>query len=196
MSLESQFIRAFVAIELPEEIRSCLGAVQSELQDILPRHSTAWSKPHNIHLTLRFLGNVSWPQIPHLQSNLSQAVAGFGPLDLICERLGCFPDLRYPRVVWAGVHDAKERLQQLQHRVSEAAREFAGKPADEPFVGHITLARPKQIKRPDAERLAGFVNAAATRTFGNWHAREILLLRSELASSGSTYHELARARLG
>jgi 2'-5' RNA ligase len=191
-----QLIRAFVALPLPPEVLARLTEIQRELRAVLPHLSTAWPKPENLHLTLRFLGNVSVAQLPQLQTQLVQTVTGFGPLDLSCERLGCFPDLRFPRVVWAWVHDANERLQQLQQRINAAVLEFAEKPAEARFVGHITLARPKQIKRADAEQLARFVTAAANRSFGTWRAAEVLLLRSELTPRGSRYHELARLTLG
>lgn len=184
-----------MAISAPTEVLATLAEVQRELKTLLPRHSTAWTKPGNLHLTLRFLGNLSAPAVPELEQRLRAALAGFGAFDLICERLGCFPDLRSPRVVWAWVHDATERLQQLQRRVDAAVREFAGKPAEARFVGHITLARPKQIKRPEAERLAQFLEASVNRRFGNWTTREVWLLRSELSPGGSKYHALARLGL-
>jgi 2'-5' RNA ligase len=192
---ESPTIRAFVAIHVPPAVLTHLAEVQRELKALLPRHSTAWTKPENMHLTLRFLGNVATEHVAELQTRLRTKLAGFNELDLICERLGCFPDLRYPRVVWAWVHDANERLQQLHRGIDEAVREFAEKPTEARFVGHITLARPKQIKRPDAERLARFVETAVARKFGEWPVREVLLLRSELSTNGSKYHELARIGL-
>ncbi|HEX5219412.1 MAG TPA: RNA 2',3'-cyclic phosphodiesterase [Verrucomicrobiae bacterium] len=195
MTPEPKAIRAFIAIRAPETVLARLAEVQRELKELLPPRSTAWTKPDNMHLTLRFLGNVAATNVPEVAIRLRNALAAFGKLDLACERLGCFPDSRYPRVVWAWVHDAHGRLQELHRCVDEAVREFAEKPAEARFVGHLTLARPKQIKRPDAERLARFVEAAVKRSFGQWSADEILLMRSELSPGGSKYHELARIRL-
>jgi RNA 2',3'-cyclic 3'-phosphodiesterase len=188
--------RTFVAIAVPEEVRTELLAAQHDLQTVLPRQAAAWSKPDNMHLTLRFLGNVAATRVLELTNKLRPALTGFGALELICERLGCFPDLRFPRVVWAWVHDEAERLPQLQLRIEAVVREFAEQPAESRFVGHITLARPKQIKRPEAERLARFVEGAVGRTFGRWRAKEVLLLRSELSPGGSKYVELAGFPLG
>ncbi len=195
MNAESRFYRIFVAIELPETVRAKLIAVQRELKSVMPRHSTAWPKPENLHLTMRFLGNVLADRVGPLHHNLATVLSEFGALNLKCERLGCFPDLRFPRVVWAWVHDATDRLQQLHQRIDAGVREFAEKPAEARFMGHVTLARPKQIKRADAERLAKFVEAAVHREFGHWQADEVLLLRSELSAAGSRYHELARISL-
>ncbi len=176
LSPESKFIRAFVAIQLPEDVRAVLRAAQAELKEVLPRNSTAWTRPANMHLTLRFLGGVESARLPELQLKLREALAGFGPLDLICERLGCFPDLRFPRVVWAWVHDAEERLAQLHRRVDSAVAGFAEKPAEARFTGHV-----------NAERLAGFVERAVERKFGDWSCREVELIRSELSPGGSQY---------
>ena len=195
MSLESKVIRAFVAIQLPAEVRAGLRDAQAELKEVLPLKSTAWARPANMHLTLRFLGNVDSGRLPELQLKLREALACFRPLDLICERLGCFPDARFPRVVWAWVHDAEERLAQLHRRVDEAVAGFAEKPAEARFTGHVTLARPKQIKRADAERLAGFVERAVERKFGNWSCREMELIRSELSPGGSQYSTIEVFRL-
>jgi 2'-5' RNA ligase len=195
LSPESKVVRAFVAIKLPTEVRAALGDVQAELKEVLPRNSTAWTRPANMHLTLRFLGDVASSRLPELQLKLREALTGFGSLDLVCERLGCFPDLRFPRVVWAWVHDVEERLAQLHRRVDEAVAGFAEKPAEARFTGHVTLARPKQIKRADAERLAGFVERAVERKFGNWSGREVELIRSELSPGGSQYSTIEVFRL-
>ena len=190
MSPESPVIRTFVAIQLPDGVRAALRDVQAELKPAMPPNSMAWVRPENMHLTLRFLGGVAPAKLPALQSRLRAALTGSGPLDLICERLGCFPDLRFPRVVWAWVHDAEERLEELHRRVDEAVAEFAEKPAEPRFVGHITLARPKQIKRADAGRLAEFVERAVNREFGLWTCREVELIQSELSAAGNRYTTL------
>jgi 2'-5' RNA ligase len=188
-------VRLFVAISLPEEVRWELDKVQGELKTLLPRLAATWTKPAGMHLTLRFLGNVPFERVPELSQRLSVALAGFGGLDLICERLGCFPDLRYPRVMWAGIHDEASRLILLFHRIDEAVSAFAEKPAEQRFTGHVTLARLKQISRPDAGRLARFVEGAAQRQYGRWTAKAVALIQSNLSQTGATYTELGCAAL-
>jgi len=167
-----------------------LAAVQGELKQVLPRHSASWTRPESMHLTLRFLGSVASAQMPQLSDQLKATLAGFGELALTCERLGCFPDLRYPRVVWAWVHDEADALTRLFHRIDEAVSEFAEKPAEQRFTGHITLARMKQIKRPDAECLAQFVGGAVKRQFGKWTAKSVCVIQSHLTQTGATHTEL------
>jgi 2'-5' RNA ligase len=183
-------LRLFVAIQLPAAVRAALGAAQAELRGLMPPRSTAWTRPENLHLTLRFLGKVSAARLGEVKTRLHAALAGFGPLNLNCERLGCFPDLRFLRVIWAWIHDAAERLPELHRQVDAAVREFSERTADERFVGHVTLARPKLIKRTDAERLARFLEGAANRQFGNWRCAEVELVSSELAADGARYTTL------
>ena len=190
MNSEDRTARVFVAIQLPESIRTALRSVQAELKSLLPHRSTAWARPENMHLTLRFLGNVDVLRLPELQSRLRESLADFGSIELCCERLGCFPDLRFPRVVWAWVHDAPDRLGELAQHPNLAVEGFAKQTAEARFVGHITLARPKQINRQDAQRLAAFVEGAVARQFGCWTCREVELIRSELSTQGSRYTTL------
>ena len=193
--MESKVSRLFVAIALPDAVRALLMAAQRELMPLLPLKSAAWSQPDSMHLTLRFLGNVESTRIPELSQQLGAGLAGFGEFDVVCERLGCFPDLRSPRVVWAWVHDADEHLVRLHRRVNQLVQDFSKQLAAERFVGHITLARPRQIKRPDAERLAQFVARAATRRFGDWHVPSVTLFCSQLSATGARYAELSHAHL-
>lgn len=195
MASESNVIRAFVAIQLPDSVRESLREVQAELQQLLSRNAAAWTNLQNLHLTLRFLGNVDAAKLPALAESLRKSLMNYSPLELVCERLGCFPDLRFPRVIWAWVHDTEERLADLHRRVDRAVAGLAEKPSEPTFTGHITLARPKDIRRPDAGRLAEFVNAAVSREFGRWTCREVELVRSELSPSGSRYTTLDAFRL-
>jgi RNA 2',3'-cyclic 3'-phosphodiesterase len=192
---EAERLRLFIAITVPDEVRAELRKVQGELKTLLPRHPAAWTRPESMHLTLRFLGNVESARVPELSQRLSAVLTGFGELNLICERLGCFPDLRFPRVIWAWVHDIAERLSPLQRRIEEAVSEFAGKPAEAGFVGHVTLARPKQIKRPGAERLARFIEGTVNRRFGQWSASDVSLIQSKLSQAGVNYTEVCRVKL-
>ncbi len=195
MSLEPKFSRLFIAIISPEAVRGKLSDLQRELKPVLPANSTNWTKPENMHLTLRFLGNVESERIPDLVAKLDAGLAGFGEFEVVCERLGCFPDMCYPRVVWAGVHDAGGRLAQLHRQVDEMVAGFAERPAEARFVGHITLARPRQIKRAHAERLAQFIDRATTRSFGRWHVPAVVVIRSQLSAAGASYAELFQANL-
>ena len=148
-----------------------------------------------MHLTLRFLGKVQLENVAELERRLREQVTGFGELDLVCERPGCFPNPRRPRVVGTWVHDAGERLAALHRCVEEAVGCFAEKPAEQNFIGHVTLARPKQITLVEGNRLVHFIERAVGRRFGEWRCREIELIQSELSADGSRYTTLAKVGL-
>lgn len=187
--------RLFLAIALPDGVRAELQKAQNELRALLPSGGIAWTKPENLHLTLRFLGNIDSSRIGELAERIATALAGFGKLHLHCERLGCFPDLQMPRVIWAWVHDAVERLEALHHRIEAVVADLAQFPAETRFVGHVTVARVKQLKRTETERLSRCIASTATRRFGDWDAACVLLVRSELSPAGAIYTELFRANL-
>lgn len=195
MSEAEQKLRVFVALAVPAAVKARLAATQQELRDQLPRHAASWTRTENTHLTLRFLGDMESIQVKALASSLAAAISGFGPLYLVAERLGCFPDLRSPRVVWAWVHDAADRLPDLQQRIVAATAGFTPEPAEKRFVGHLTLARTKQIKRPQAQIVASYVQGAVHRSFGEWTADRIEVMRSELSPDGSRYTCLAELPL-
>jgi 2'-5' RNA ligase len=180
-------LRLFLALPVPSEIKVALATAQNELRNLLAPRAASWTKPGNMHLTLRFLGEVGSDRIEALIASVITATTGFGALPLVAERLGAFPDLRYPRVVWAWAHDEADRVAELQRRVVVATDDFTRERAEERFTGHITLARVKQIKRPQAETIASFIKDAANRQFGAWTAGHLELLRSELSPGGSRY---------
>lgn len=192
MSAGAEKLRLFLALPIPAEVKAGLSAAQDELRQLLPRRTASWTPAENMHLTLRFLGDVDGRRVEALIANVTAATNGFGALPLLSERLGVFPDLRYPRVVWAWVHDEANRLAELQRRVVTATNEFACERAEEKFTGHITLARIKQIKRPQAEVIASFLHHAVNRRFGEWTGEHLELIRSELSPDGSRYTCLAK----
>jgi 2'-5' RNA ligase len=192
MSAGAETLRLFLALPIPPAVKASLCAEQNELRRLLPPRAASWMRAENMHLTLRFLGEVNGQRVESLIARVTAATSGFGALPLVSERLGVFPDLRYPRVVWAWVHDEADRLAELQRRVVTATNEFTCERAEETFTGHITLARIKQIKRPQAEVIACFLQRAANRRFGAWTADHLELIRSELSPDGSRYTCLAK----
>jgi len=192
MSAGAEKLRLFLALPVPAEIKTSLSAAQDELRRLLPPRTASWTRAENMHLTLRFLGDVNGQRVEALIAGVRSVTTGFGAPPLVAERLGVFPDLRYPRVVWAWVHDEVDRLLELQRRLLAATNEFTSERAEEKFTGHITLARIKQIKRPQAEVIASFLQRAVNRRFGEWTGEHLELVRSELSPDGSRYTCLAR----
>ncbi|MGH2536653.1 MAG: RNA 2',3'-cyclic phosphodiesterase [Candidatus Promineifilaceae bacterium] len=133
--------RAFIALPLPASLRQQLGAAALELDEGMPRGTVRWVRPENMHLTLRFLGDSRPEQLASLEGRLDQLARRHAPFALHLDNLGCFPNLRQPRVIWVGLTGFLERLTALQADV-EAAAELLGWPAEgRAFQPHLTLGR-------------------------------------------------------
>jgi RNA 2',3'-cyclic 3'-phosphodiesterase len=194
-AVASTTYRLFVALPIPGPVKAEIERVQVELRRALPDHSARWTKREQFHLTLRFLGNVRAQRVPELVNAARAACRNFPPLKLRAERVGCFPDLRFPRVVWVWVHDETNRLLTFQKAVERATADFAETSAEEDFTGHVTIARTKNIKRPQAEILAKLAQGMAESFFGEWIADGIEIMRSELAPAGARHSCLAAISL-
>lgn len=187
--------RVFIALPIPGPVKDEIVRVQDELRNLLPRRCVRFTKREQFHLTLRFLGNVGSQRVEGLIHEIRAACREFSVLKLRAERIGCFPDLRFPRVVWVSVHDDAERLQTLQKSIDRAASRFTETKAEKDFTGHATIARLNGIKRPQAEALAKLAYGMSKRFLGEWTVNEVEIIRSELSSSGSRYTTLATIRL-
>ena len=106
-------------------------------------------------------------------------------------RLGCFPDLRFPRVVWVWVHDDADQLTALQQAVTQATAKFADNHAEKNFSGHVTIARTHEFKRSEAEILVKLAHSMTGRFFGEWEADKVELMRSELLPDGARHSVVA-----
>jgi RNA 2',3'-cyclic 3'-phosphodiesterase len=187
--------RLFIAVAMPEGVKGKIQEAQAELRRTLPDANVRWSRREQFHLTLRFLGDVEAARLETLGQAIHGACQGFAPLRLRAEAVGCFPDLRHPRVLWTGVRDESDQLPRLQETVELASRDFTTEEKEERFTGHVTLARIKGIKRSEAEALAAAAAGMKERFFGEWTAYKIELMRSELSPQGARHTTLAAVTL-
>jgi 2'-5' RNA ligase len=187
--------RLFVAISLPEEVKDEMQRAQTELRRALPENCVRWAKREQFHLTLRFLGNVPVNRTEALVRSLQEACRRFPVLRLRAERIGFFPNLKSPRVIWVGVHDHENFLPELQEAVVTAVKDFTAEKPEGKFTGHVTLGRAKLIKRPQAEILSKLALDMAEKVFGEWTAAKVEIIRSELLPDGARYMTLAGACL-
>ena len=182
-----EHFRLFVAISLPDDVKNQIERAQEELRRAVPGRGVRWTTREQLHLTLRFLGNVDAQRVGALTEALREACAAFAPLQLRAEGIGFFPDARRPRVVWVGVQDGQGLLPRLQSAVQTATREFTTEEPEDRFTGHVTLGRIKALPRPEEKALAAAGAGIAARLFGEWTAREVELVRSELSPTGARH---------
>lgn len=184
-------MRLFIAIELPETIRTAIAEVQERLKAGGP--SANWTRPEGIHLTLKFLGDVDETRVPAIVRALEDAVRGAGPLTLGVAGAGAFPKGKVPRVLWLGVTGDTERLASLQAAVEEAMTRLGFEREARTFSPHLTLARIKFPKPRDNWQQA--IDGIRAVELGTFEADHISLMQSELRRDGAVYTEVVRAEL-
>ncbi|MGH7247403.1 MAG: RNA 2',3'-cyclic phosphodiesterase, partial [Pseudomonadota bacterium] len=148
-------MRAFIAIDLPEAVRAGLGRKQAEFRaarESRPNDHISWARPEGIHLTLKFLGEISEDQTKQVTESLA-ALGSFEKFAVEIKGFGFFPDARRPRVFWAGL-EAPPALGELAAQVEAAMQTLGFAPETRPFAPHLTLARFKNPKpQPALEAL-------------------------------------------
>jgi 2'-5' RNA ligase len=132
-------MRTFIAIPLPTECRMMLDQLQQGLRAY--KAEVRWTAIPSIHLTLKFLGEVDPGIIPKLSELLEGTSKSERPFRLRLHGLGCFPNLRNPRVIWCGISGETENLARLQQRVETVCAELGFAPEDRAFRPHLTLGR-------------------------------------------------------
>ena len=140
MASAEERVRAFVAIELSDEARRCVGGLVAGLREAGVRGLRPVN-PEGVHLTLKFLGDVSMSQVDAIAAAVEGAAADAQPFDLELRGVGGFPDLRRPRVLWVGVGGDLEALQRLYSAVEAALAPLGFPPEGRAFTPHLTLAR-------------------------------------------------------
>jgi 2'-5' RNA ligase len=182
-------LRCFVAVLLPERVRAGLAAVCAELRG--QTRGLSWVRADNLHLTLRFLGEVEPPVLEDVRDAVRDAAAAVPPFTVSLGGLGGFPPGRAPRVLWAGVLTGREEMTAL-HRALEMALAARGIPEEgRPFHPHVTLGRSR-----DPRGAGGLLSAlGAGPVFGEAPVTALHLMRSELHPRGARYSIVAEAPL-
>lgn len=193
MAANEKNIRAFLAIEPPENVLQEISRLQDKLKrEISGRLS--WTRPQGQHLTLKFFGDISREDINNICSAVQKRVIADQKLNLKVERLGIFPDARKPRVLWCGVTGDLERLINLQKNLDGDFAALGFPAEDRPFKAHLTLAR---IKDPrDITGMSEALKKYDSFKAGEFVADKLFLFQSNLSPQGAVYTKLAEFVLG
>jgi RNA 2',3'-cyclic 3'-phosphodiesterase len=185
----SDFIRTFIAIELPVFIKTAITEIQEKLRRKIS--GIRWTSPDNIHLTLAFLGDVSPEDIVRIREALSGAVTTVAPFFLSARGLGAFPGLSRPRVIWTGIGGEAGCLDALSHALNDHL-ETTGFPTEKrQFAGHLTLGRAKH--NVDVMGLVDCVKEMKDFETRPFAVNEAVLMKSDLRPAGPVYSVLFKA---
>lgn len=200
-------LRAFLAVELGDDLRNQITLVQQDLRQRLGRESPhniriAWVLPSSIHFTVKFLGDIDEGQIEPLREAVQRAMTGQGIIHMPIERLGVFPRLQQPRVLWVGPSerweqgDDAKRLTERHRLVEDCCRAFGFAPEGRPLSPHLTLARVKEGERHVGQTLAKSGVMDRPLSSGLLTVESIVLMKSELRPTGSVHTNLWEVRTG
>jgi 2'-5' RNA ligase len=174
-------MRLFVALEIPSTVRKNLADLVNSLRAVSLQ--TRWVRPENLHVTLKFIGEVPETQLASIRTALAQ-VRSDRPVTLDFGGLGFFPNERHPRVFWAGI-EASPNLKTLAADIEKATGTLSIAREQRTFSPHLTLARFEPPRLPDQLRTA--IQENAGREFGSLRTHQFHLIESKLKPSGAEY---------
>ncbi len=181
-------IRVFLAVELSSDIQEKLAHLQQQLQKTLPPIN--WVRPESIHLTLKFLGYVEPSRVSQLLSVLEPVGEKRETFSIDVQRLGVFPQVKHPRILWVGLTGNIQALNDLVLEIEITLEPLGFPPEEKPHHPHLTLAR---IKRENA-KVGSVIRQTevleSVQHLGTLAIDRFTLIQSDLGSSGARYTPL------
>ncbi|MCX8069649.1 MAG: RNA 2',3'-cyclic phosphodiesterase [Thermodesulfovibrionales bacterium] len=182
-------MRAFIAIPIDDALKKELqGYIK---QASLLTHSVRWTKRDNMHITIKFLDEITQELADKLAFELNKITKKYQPFELIINGTGTFPNLKVPRVLWVGI-EKSETLHRLYQEIENLCTDVGIKKDDKAFSPHITVGR---IKDKLSESMFDFIRASGNKKWGSLKVNEILLMKSVLKPEGPEYSVMKRCIL-
>ncbi len=181
----SEMIRSFIAFDLDSDF---VLKKLTEIQTLLVRTGADLKlvEPQNIHVTMRFLGDVRLEDVEKIYEAMKKAL--FAPFGVKIQGIGAFPDVRYPRVVWAGITHGANDLRSISSQLEPHLTALGFAPDPKGFSPHLTIVRVRGGK--NKAELAKFINMHKDFDFGSIMATCLRLKKSDLTPKGPVYSTL------
>lgn len=188
-------IRAFIAIELPKQVKDELSSIQKNLRN--SGADVKWVEPENIHFTLKFLGNTEKTKIKDITDALNEIAKKIKSFSMNLTEIGAFPRISYPRVIWVGIKEGANTVSELAKTVEGKLNKLGFPKEDRPFSAHITIGRVRSPKgkeklKTQVENLNKSKSQLADYKI---QISKITLFQSTLMPTGPTYTKLHEAHL-
>jgi len=186
-------LRAFIAVELPHEIQQDIYDKATVVLKKTTGSLIRWVPPENMHLTLKFLGDISPSNVDMLTQMLRAEADSSHCFDMHVSRLGSFPSLRRPRVIYIGIQ-APAGLEALRHGVESASRRLGYESEDRAFSPHLTIGRVRQdVTASDGQKIRQALENIHIDSLGTARVDSVHLFKSDLKPTGSVYTKLFSA---
>jgi RNA 2',3'-cyclic 3'-phosphodiesterase len=187
-------IRTFIAIPLPRTIQQKLDETVRSLRDEKSR-AVRWVAARNIHLTLKFIGEVDGAKIDAIGQVIQAESRKRAPFEVSAGGAGAFPNLRRPRVIWIGVQ-APADLAELANAIDQGLQKLGFAGEVRPFSPHLTLGRVSEnASLQEVQSLSQALAAAKVGNLGSFSVSQVILFRSDLQPSGPVYTPLISAKM-
>ncbi len=188
-------LRVFIAIEFPKATLDSIEKQTARLRQTLGNDVIRWIPTHNLHLTLKFIGDVAAPHIDFIKQMLAREAESHQSFDLQLGGLGSFPTSRRPRLLWVGIH-APANLAALQKGIEAGASRLGYQQEERPFSPHLTIGRARQnVGLPEQQKIRAAVDAVQLGNIGTARIDSVHLFKSDLQPGGSVYTKLFSAQL-
>ena len=183
-------LRSFIAIEIPTDVQDAMDRSTAALKKALARPLVRWVAAHNVHLTLKFLGDVSPANLELLAQALKFEAGQHASFSLSIGGLGVFPNLRRPRIVWIGI-EAPAALQALQRGIEAAAARLGYEPENRPFSPHLTIGRVNQnASAAEVQQIRAALEQTRVGALGAVTVEAVQIFKSDLQPGGAVYTNL------
>lgn len=184
-------MRVFIAIELSDNIRESLAQIQSHLK--YSGADVKWVEKDNIHLTLKFLGEVAEEKCAKIKSVLDDIGKSIKQFEISIKDIGAFPKIDFPRVVWVGLDKGAGESKELAEKIDEALCKSGFERESRPFAAHLTIGRVRSPKNKEA--LKDKIIDLQLTAYSLQLIQSITIFQSTLTPRGSIYTKLHEARL-
>jgi len=189
-------LRAFIAVEIPSSLQHAIQESTAGLRHALGEDLVRWVPPQNVHLTLKFLGDVSSSNLDLIKQMLTAEAAQHQCFEMQAKGIGSFPNSRRPRVIWIGLQ-APAALESLQRGIESASARLGYAADEKSFSPHLTIGRVKQnLSAPEIQRIRSAFEQTNIGLLGIVHIDAAHLFKSDLQPSGSVYTRLFSAKCG
>ncbi len=184
--------RVFISVEIPAEIKEKLASLAWELPAAnIPLKPV---KPENLHITLKFLGEVSEKSLDEIIGSIRETAYGRKQFGIIFSGAGVFPSIGKPGVFWAGIKDRGAGLVSMNSEMEDRLKKLGFQREERPYHPHITVARfGKKMNREGKKILQRQLSDKQNRSFGSMRINRISLMESTLTEKGAVYSLLSAA---